>query len=175
MALESSLRPSVADAPGLLPPLASPAAPLSPLPLALPGMAPLCWRLRSWVAWPCCPTASASSCVSPTTRCRRPMTRDRQDGGRAWRWSLFRLPNCAGALLLLLPLTELACMLINAPASASSSPPCPSTAALQVHTALNYHIRVVVPCYKEPLDVIQKTVTAALVAPIPTNCSRTGA
>ncbi|PRW56955.1 Six-hairpin glycosidase [Chlorella sorokiniana] len=43
----------------------------------------------------------------------------------------------------------------------------------QVRTALNYHIRVVVPCYKEPLDVIQKTVTAALVAPIPTNCSRT--
>ena len=45
----------------------------------------------------------------------------------------------------------------------------------QVRTSLNYHIRVVVPCYKEPLDVIQKTVTAALVAPIPTNCSRTGA
>ncbi|KAI7842235.1 hypothetical protein COHA_004148 [Chlorella ohadii] len=42
-----------------------------------------------------------------------------------------------------------------------------------VRTSLNYHIRVVVPCYKEPLDVIQKTVTAALVAPIPTNCSRT--
>ena len=46
---------------------------------------------------------------------------------------------------------------------------------LQVRTALGYHIRVIVPCYKEPLDVIQKTVTAALVAPIPTNCCRTGA
>ncbi|PSC71157.1 Six-hairpin glycosidase [Micractinium conductrix] len=42
-----------------------------------------------------------------------------------------------------------------------------------VSTSLSYHIRVVVPCYKEPLDVIQKTFTAALVAPIPTNCSRT--
>lgn len=45
----------------------------------------------------------------------------------------------------------------------------------QVRTALSYHIRVVVPCYREPLEVIQKTVTAALVAPIPSNCSRTGA
>lgn len=103
------------------------------------------------------------------------------DKGQArWRqslgWGLFLLPSCAGALLLLLPLTEPACRAqVNAPASASSSPACPSTAAPQVHTALNYHIRVVVPCYKEPLDVIQKTVTAALVAPIPTNCSRTGA
>lgn len=54
------------------------------------------------------------------------------------------------------------------------SPPSAAHPPLQVRTALNYHIRVVVPCYKEPLDVIQKTVTAALVAPIPTNCSRTG-
>ena len=43
-----------------------------------------------------------------------------------------------------------------------------------MHTALPYHIRVVVPCYKEPLEVVQKTVTAALVAPIPVNCTRTG-
>jgi len=50
----------------------------------------------------------------------------------------------------------------------------PAHCPTQVRTSLNYHIRVVVPCYKEPLDVIQKTVTAALVAPIPTNCSRTG-
>lgn len=39
---------------------------------------------------------------------------------------------------------------------------------------LPYHIRVIIPCYKEPLDVIQKTVTAALVAPIPDGCLRTG-
>ena len=44
----------------------------------------------------------------------------------------------------------------------------------QLRTALPYHIRVVVPCSREPLDVIQKTVTAALVAPIPANCLRTG-
>lgn len=54
---------------------------------------------------------------------------------------------------------------------ALAAAPC---AALQVHTSLGYHIRVVVPCYKEPLDVIQKTVAAALVAPIPVGCSRTG-
>jgi hypothetical protein len=45
---------------------------------------------------------------------------------------------------------------------------------LQLRTALDYHIRVIIPCYKEPLDVIQKTVMAALVAPIPANCCRTG-
>ena len=49
-----------------------------------------------------------------------------------------------------------------------------STPFQQVRTALDYHIRVLIPCYKEPIDVIQKTVVAALVAPIPTNCSRTG-
>lgn len=43
-----------------------------------------------------------------------------------------------------------------------------------MRTTLPYHIRVIIPCYKEPLDVIQKTVTAALVAPIPASCSRTG-
>lgn len=42
------------------------------------------------------------------------------------------------------------------------------------HTQLNYHIRVVIPCYKEPLEVIAKTVLAALYVPIPQNCTRTG-
>lgn len=49
-----------------------------------------------------------------------------------------------------------------------------SPTPLQVHTLLAYHLRVVVPCYKEPLEVIEKTVLAALGAPIPTGCSRTG-
>lgn len=58
--------------------------------------------------------------------------------------------------------------------SASWLPPACPAPPLQVRTALDYHIRVIIPCYKEPLDVIQKTVMAALVAPIPANCCRTG-
>ncbi|BDA41271.1 Cellulose synthase 1 [Coccomyxa sp. Obi] len=38
---------------------------------------------------------------------------------------------------------------------------------------LNYHVRVLVPCYKEDLEIIQKTVLAALDAPLPGGCSRT--
>lgn len=40
-------------------------------------------------------------------------------------------------------------------------------------TAIGYHIRVVIPCYKEPLDVISKTFMAALYAALPPNCRRT--
>jgi hypothetical protein len=40
-------------------------------------------------------------------------------------------------------------------------------------TILTYHLRVAIPCYKEPLEVIGKTVMAALHAPIPGNCRRT--
>ena len=40
-------------------------------------------------------------------------------------------------------------------------------------TALGYHIRVVIPCYKESLDVISKTFMAALYASLPPNCRRT--
>ncbi|KAL4426135.1 hypothetical protein ABPG77_002721 [Micractinium sp. CCAP 211/92] len=54
----------------------------------------------------------------------------------------------------------------------NGAPPLPDDKG-QVHTVLPYHIRVIIPCYKEPLDVIQKTVTAALVAPIPAGCTRT--
>jgi len=41
-------------------------------------------------------------------------------------------------------------------------------------TAVGYHVRVVIPCYKEPLEVIQKTFMAALYAALPANCRRTG-
>lgn len=34
--------------------------------------------------------------------------------------------------------------------------------------------QVIIPCYKEPLDVISKTVMAALYASIPAGCVRTG-
>ena len=36
-----------------------------------------------------------------------------------------------------------------------------------------YHVRVLVPCYKEPLDILQRTVTAALHAHLPQGCRRT--
>ena len=42
-----------------------------------------------------------------------------------------------------------------------------------VRTQAPYHIRVFVPCYKEPLDVVAKTVMAALFAAVPANCQRT--
>jgi hypothetical protein len=51
--------------------------------------------------------------------------------------------------------------------------PKPDAAGAPKPTILDYHIRVVIPCYKEPLDVISKTVVAALYAPIPANCRRT--
>jgi endoglucanase len=36
----------------------------------------------------------------------------------------------------------------------------------------HYHIRVLVPCYRESLELVQRTVTAALGAQLPTNCKR---
>ena len=36
-----------------------------------------------------------------------------------------------------------------------------------------YHIRVCIPCYKEPLELLQLTVTGALSASVPKNCRRT--
>lgn len=60
------------------------------------------------------------------------------------------------------------------PGAPTILPACACVPPQQVHTVLPYHIRVIIPCYKEPLDVIQKTVTAALVAPIPAGCTRTG-
>lgn len=40
-------------------------------------------------------------------------------------------------------------------------------------TAINYHLRVLIPCYKEPLDVISKTFMASMYAALPPNCRRT--
>ena len=36
-----------------------------------------------------------------------------------------------------------------------------------------YHLRVLVPCYKESLEIVAKTLTAALAAEPPGGCSRT--
>ena len=38
---------------------------------------------------------------------------------------------------------------------------------------LQYHIRVMIPCYKEELDIVQRTVLAALDADLPAGCERT--
>lgn len=35
-----------------------------------------------------------------------------------------------------------------------------------------YHIRILVPCYKESLELVQRTVTAALDAQLPRGCKR---
>lgn len=34
-------------------------------------------------------------------------------------------------------------------------------------------VRVLIPCYREPLSVVGKTVTAALSAPVPFGCRKT--
>ena len=39
--------------------------------------------------------------------------------------------------------------------------------------ALPYHVRVLVPCYKEDLDIVQRTILAAAAAPLPAGCART--
>lgn len=39
--------------------------------------------------------------------------------------------------------------------------------------ALPYHVRVLVPCYKEELEICQRTVLAAAAAPLPARCRRT--
>lgn len=44
---------------------------------------------------------------------------------------------------------------------------------LPAHTRLSYHVRVLIPCYKEPLDVITKTFLASMFATLPVNCKRT--
>lgn len=40
-------------------------------------------------------------------------------------------------------------------------------------TVLLYHVRIIIPCYREPVSVIGKTLLAALQAPLPPHCSKT--
>jgi hypothetical protein len=54
----------------------------------------------------------------------------------------------------------------RAPAGAKAGRPVPA--------ALDYRLRVVITCYKEPLEVVSRTVLAALAADLPPNCTRTG-
>ena len=39
--------------------------------------------------------------------------------------------------------------------------------------SLPYHVRVLVPCYREELEICQRTVLAAAAAPLPAGCKRT--
>lgn len=54
----------------------------------------------------------------------------------------------------------------------NNKPPAPDEKGV-VRTLAPYHVRVLIPCYKEPLDVVSKTFMAALFAPLPANCQRT--
>ena len=42
-----------------------------------------------------------------------------------------------------------------------------------VQTRLPYHVRVLVPCYKEDLEILRRTVLAAHDAILPNGCQRT--
>ena len=48
-----------------------------------------------------------------------------------------------------------------------------ASAFARVQVMLQYHIRVMIPCYKEDLDIVQRTVLAALGADLPAGCERT--
>ena len=40
-------------------------------------------------------------------------------------------------------------------------------------TERKYHIRVLIPCYKENLEIVSHTVMACYYAPVPVNCKKT--
>lgn len=42
-----------------------------------------------------------------------------------------------------------------------------------VQVRLPYHVRVCVPCYKEDLEILRRTILAAYDALLPAGCSRT--
>ena len=42
-----------------------------------------------------------------------------------------------------------------------------------VQVSLPYHVRVLIPCYKESVPIVSRTVKAAIEAPLPAGCSRT--
>lgn len=42
-----------------------------------------------------------------------------------------------------------------------------------IQVRLPYHVRVCVPCYKEDLEILRRTILAAYDALLPAGCSRT--
>lgn len=94
-------------------------------------------------------------------------------GGSLWYGAIVLSVEILGGLAML-PYGLCLCMYVPgepppqgaaADAAAKGQPPA---------TAVGYHIRVVIPCYKEPLEVICKTFMAAMYAALPPNCRRTG-
>ena len=47
------------------------------------------------------------------------------------------------------------------------------TTAYVLQVRLPYHVRVCVPCYKEDLEILRRTILAAYDALLPTGCHRT--
>jgi cellulose synthase/poly-beta-1,6-N-acetylglucosamine synthase-like glycosyltransferase len=45
--------------------------------------------------------------------------------------------------------------------------------AVCLQVKLRYHIRVMIPCYKEDIDIVKKTIEAAAAATLPADCGRT--
>ena len=59
------------------------------------------------------------------------------------------------------------------PHSVHSNSPLNFLGGLHAQVALQYHVRVFIPCYKESLEIVQRTVLAALDAELPGGCERT--
>ena len=53
------------------------------------------------------------------------------------------------------------------------APEAPEGSNWCAQVAVGYHVRVLVPCYKEDLEIVAKTIQAAYNARLPDNCSRT--
>ena len=56
---------------------------------------------------------------------------------------------------------------------AASAPMLLSLSAPGLQVSRPYHVRVLIPCYNESLEIVGKTAMAALDAMLPANCERT--
>lgn len=90
-------------------------------------------------------------------------------GGNLWYGIVVLSVEIIGGLAML-PYGLCLCMRVLDPPSPVAEASAKGQAAM---TALSYHIRVVIPCYKEPLDVVSKTFIASMYASMPVNCRRT--
>ena len=67
----------------------------------------------------------------------------------------------------------MSCLHVNIPASLIPVLCIPSDSGLVSQTARPYHVRVLIPCYNESLEIVGKTAMAALDAMMPVGCERT--
>ena len=81
------------------------------------------------------------------------------------------MAGCSGACTT----TSLLCMQVRDPVlttyhmQAGDDPASPGN----VRTRFPYHVRVCVPCYKESLEILRRTIMAAYDATLPAGCART--